>query len=79
MGSVKLSVSLSAADVHLLDSLAAERESSRSAVLQQAVSLLRDQQLAQDYADAWTEWDGDGGPLWDSASGDGLRVRLRHM
>ena len=68
-----MSVSLSDDDVHLLDRLAAERGSSRSAVLQQAVSLLRDQQLAQDYADAWTEWDDGDGPLWDSASGDGLR------
>lgn len=76
---MKLSVSLSADDVHLLDRLAAERGSSRSAVLQQAVSLLRDQQLAQDYADAWTEWDDGDGPLWDSASGDGLRVRLGLM
>jgi predicted transcriptional regulator len=69
---MKLSVSLSDDDVRLLDQLAAERGTSRSSVLQQAVSLLRDQHLAQDYADAWAEWDDSDSPLWDSTSDDGL-------
>ena len=49
---MKLSVSLSDDDVRLLDQLATERGSSRSAVLQQAVALLRDRQLGTDYASA---------------------------
>ncbi len=69
---MKVSVSLPDDDIHLLDQLAAERGTSRSSVLQQAVALLRDQHLAHDYAQAWAEWDEAEGPLWDSASGDGL-------
>jgi Arc/MetJ-type ribon-helix-helix transcriptional regulator len=58
---VKLSVSLSAEDVALLDEYA--RTSglrSRSAALQHAVRLLRHAELDQDYAAAWEEWDSSG-------------------
>ncbi len=70
---MKLSVSLSDDDVRLLDQLATERGSSRSAVLQQAVALLRDRQLGTDYASAWEEWSAGDGDLWDTTAGDGIR------
>ena len=45
----------------------------RSAVLHQAVDLLRASQLADDYEAAWDEWSaGDDAHLWDTAAGDGL-------
>ena len=69
---MKVSVSLSDDDVTFLDQCAAEIGSSRSAVLQQAVALLRGRQLGAAYADAWRDWaQGDGG-AWDATSGDGL-------
>ena len=45
----------------------------RSAVLQHAVSLLRNALLEMAYADAWEEWDEapDAG-LWHGVSADGL-------
>lgn len=69
---MKVSVSLSDDDVRFLDRCAAERGTSRSAVLQQAVTLLRGAQLGAAYAEAWQDWArGDGG-AWDATSGDGL-------
>jgi Arc/MetJ-type ribon-helix-helix transcriptional regulator len=54
---VKLSVSLPADDVALIDAYAREAGlGSRSSVLQQAIRLLRDSRLADDYAAAWDEW-----------------------
>jgi Arc/MetJ-type ribon-helix-helix transcriptional regulator len=71
---VKLSVSLSAEDVALLDEYA--RTSglrSRSAALQHAVRLLRHADLDQDYAAAWEEWDSSGErAAWEGTVGDGL-------
>lgn len=69
---MKVSVSLSDSDVRLLDDLAAQRGTSRSAVLQDAVALLRVQQLGHDYADAWTEWTEGDGRLWEATSADGI-------
>ncbi|HEX8510090.1 MAG TPA: ribbon-helix-helix domain-containing protein [Propionibacteriaceae bacterium] len=71
---MKLSVSLPADDIALLDEYA--RTSglpSRSAALHHAVRLLRLPNLEQDYAAAWQEWESAGEQvLWDSTAADGL-------
>lgn len=71
---MKLSVSLSQDDVALLDAYA--RTSglrSRSAVLQHAVRLLRNEGLEEDYAVAWDEWQASGEEAaWVTVIGDGL-------
>ena len=74
---MKLSISLTDADVALIDQFASEGGfASRSAVVQHALSNLRVQELQGSYAVAWTEWadEGDAG-AWDLASGDGLVPR----
>lgn len=69
---MKVSVSLSDDDVRFLDQLAGDRGSSRSAVLQQAVALLRGHQLGADYAGAWDEWRQSGAAHeWDPTAADG--------
>lgn len=71
---MKLSVSLPDEDVAFLDEYAQMHGyGSRSAVLQKAVRLLNDAELANAYVAAWIEWQGseeDG--AWDVASADGL-------
>jgi Arc/MetJ-type ribon-helix-helix transcriptional regulator len=74
---MKISVSLSDEDVAFLDEYAkALKMSSRSAVLQRAVRLLKASGLAPAYADAWKEWEESGEAAeWESVVGDGLGVR----
>lgn len=69
---MKLSVSLSADDVALLDRyVAAAGLGSRSAGLQHAVRALADPQLEADYAAAWDEWEASGeAELWETVAGD---------
>lgn len=71
---MKLSVSLSDADVALLDDYARTAGlPSRSAAVQHAVRLLRHADLDADYAAAWDEWDASGDrDAWTSTTGDGL-------
>jgi len=71
---VKLSVSLPDDDVAFLDARASrDGGQSRSAVLHEAVSLLRRAELQQEYAAALTEWAaGPDSGVWDAATGDGL-------
>jgi Arc/MetJ-type ribon-helix-helix transcriptional regulator len=75
---VKLSVSLPDEDIEFLDTYAREQgATSRSAVIREAVRLLRATGLgadyAADYALAWDEWaeGGDHG-AWDSSVADGM-------
>lgn len=74
IGSVKLSVSLGDDDVRFLDEYAsAHGAPSRSAVLQQAVALLRANELSDAYVEAWQEWSQSGdAAAWESTTGDGL-------
>jgi len=76
---MKLSVSLSEEDVAFLDEYAeALKMSSRSAVVQRAVRLLRASGLAPAYADAWKEWEESGeAATWESAAADGLGERSK--
>ena len=71
---MKLSVSLSEEDVASLDRYArAAGLKSRSAAIQQAIRLLGDPELEQDYAAAWDEWKASGdAEAWETTSGDGL-------
>ncbi|MCZ2813818.1 ribbon-helix-helix domain-containing protein [Modestobacter sp. VKM Ac-2979] len=71
---MKLSVSLPADDVELIDQYArASGLHGRSAVIQHALRLLREAGLERDYATAWEEWETAGEQsLWDSVVGDGV-------
>lgn len=71
---MKLSVSLSEADVAELDRFVAEHElPSRSAGIQHAIDLLRAPKLVIEYAEAFAEWEtSDDSRVWDQASADGL-------
>ncbi|HEX3782749.1 MAG TPA: antitoxin [Pseudonocardiaceae bacterium] len=71
---MKLSVSLVEEDVAFIDEYAKAHEApSRSAVLHEAVDLLRASQLSDAYAAAWQEWESSGvAEDWDATAGDGL-------
>ena len=71
---MKLSVSLPDEDVAALDEHARKAGlPSRSAAVHQAIRLLRQAELEEDYAAAWEEWDSSGErELWESAVDDGL-------
>jgi Arc/MetJ-type ribon-helix-helix transcriptional regulator len=71
---MKISVSLPDDDVSYLDGYARARGyASRSAVLQQAVQLLRTSELSAQYEQAWDEWAASGeAELWDLTTADGL-------
>lgn len=71
---MKLSVSLSEADVAVLDEFARSAGlASRSAAIQHAIQLLRHPQLEDDYAEAFSAWDmSSDRDAWDVAAGDGL-------
>ncbi len=70
---MKMSVSLGEDEVRFLDEYASARGTSRSAAVQQAVALLRANELSDAYVDAWDEWVESGeAAVWESATGDGL-------
>jgi Arc/MetJ-type ribon-helix-helix transcriptional regulator len=71
---MKVSVSLPEDDVEFLDSYAQARGiESRSAVVHQAVGLLRAAQLGGAYEEAWASWaSSDDAEAWDSVVADGL-------
>lgn len=71
---MKVSVSLTDADVEYLDAYAhTQGLDSRSAALQKAVRLLRASELGAAYEDAWTDWaQSEDGEVWEAATADGL-------
>ena len=70
---MKVSVSLPEEDVEFLDDYARNHQiASRSATLHRAIRLLRASELAQDYAEAFAQWDDEESHIWDSAVADGL-------
>jgi Arc/MetJ-type ribon-helix-helix transcriptional regulator len=71
---MKVSVSLPEDDIEFLDAYARDQGmESRSAVVHQAVGLLRTSQLAAAYEDAWESWDAsDDATAWDATTADGL-------
>lgn len=71
---MKLSISLSEAEVALLDRYAkAAGLNSRSAAVQQAIRMLGDPELDDAYAAAWEEWEASGeAAAWENTASDGL-------
>lgn len=71
---MKLSVSLPEEVVVYLDDYAhREGFDSRSAVLQQAVRMLQENELVDAYKEAFLEWEGsEDAQLWESTAGDGI-------
>lgn len=71
---MKLSVSIPEADVTFLDEFAARAGmESRSAVVQQAIAMLKAAELTREYAQAFDEWaESDDNAAWDMTTGDGL-------
>ena len=71
---MKLSVSLPDEDVELLDEHARRRGlPSRSAAVRDALRVLRNSTLDEDYAAAWAEWDASGNrAAWESVTADGV-------
>lgn len=70
---MKLSVSVSDEDVEFVDVYARRHgDRSRSAVIREALRLLRARELSPDYAAAWEEWSETDGQAWDTVVGDGL-------
>jgi Arc/MetJ-type ribon-helix-helix transcriptional regulator len=71
---MKVSISLLDEDVEFLDAYARERGvASRSAVIREALRLLRAAELGSDYAQAWEDWSADSDQeAWESVVGDGL-------
>jgi Arc/MetJ-type ribon-helix-helix transcriptional regulator len=71
---MKVSVSLPDDDVTFLDEYAANAgTTSRSAVIHQAIGLLRSASLEEAYATAWDEWETGGeAALWESTTADGI-------
>lgn len=71
---MKLSVSLTEADVAILDEYVRSAGlPSRSAAVSKAVQMLRLPELELDYQRAWVEWEESGdSDDWDALAGDGL-------
>lgn len=71
---MKLSISLPDEDIEFLDEYGrAVGAPSRSAVLQQAVRLLRASALGPAYAEAWADWGREGAARdWESVIHDGV-------
>jgi Arc/MetJ-type ribon-helix-helix transcriptional regulator len=70
----KVSVSLPDDDVAFLDEYCARAGSaSRSAVVHQAIALLRTAALEEEYVEAFREWEGsEDARLWEATVADGL-------
>jgi antitoxin MazE9 len=71
---MKLSISVTEEDVALLDEYARTVGlPSRSAVVQHAIHLLRHEDLEDDYAAAWDEWESSGqAAAWEGVIADGF-------
>ena len=70
---MKLSVSLPDDDIQFIDQYAREHAvESRSGVVQRALLLLRANELGEDYAAAWEEWESTEAEVWDLTTADGL-------
>jgi Arc/MetJ-type ribon-helix-helix transcriptional regulator len=66
---MKISVSLPEEDIRFLD----ERGGNRSAALHEAVALLRERHLTEQYVEAFDQWEkSPEAQLWDAATADGL-------
>ena len=69
----KLSISLTDSEVEFLDRAAAELERTRSSVISEALRLLREELLEDQYHQAYVEWEGsEDAALWDATVADGI-------
>jgi len=67
-------VSLPEDDINFVDHYARDHSATRSAVIHEAVQMLRRRDLAMDYEAANDEWVTSGeADIWNAATGDGLR------
>ena len=71
---MKVSVSLPGQDLAFLDEYAsAHAYPSRSAVVHEAIRVLRLGELNEAYGDSWAEWDANGeAGSWGAVVGDGM-------
>jgi Arc/MetJ-type ribon-helix-helix transcriptional regulator len=71
---MKVSVSLSNEDIATLDEyIRTSGAATRSAAVQQAIKLLREVALEDDYAEAFQDWsESEDASVWESTVGDGL-------
>ncbi|HET8930998.1 MAG TPA: ribbon-helix-helix domain-containing protein [Acidimicrobiales bacterium] len=70
---MKLSISVPDDDVAFVDDYAATHQaSSRSAVIRQALTLLRASELEAAYASAFDDWSRDDTEVWETTTADGL-------
>lgn len=76
---MKVGVSIPEEDLVFIDEYAARTGAkSRSAVLHQAVALLRSVDLEDAYLEAWQEWDSEeNAAAWDATSADGIADAAR--
>ncbi len=76
---MKVSVSLPDDDLSFVDEYAAKSgAASRSAVIQQAIALLRGASLEDAYANAWSEWEAsEDSTLWNRTVADGISDEKR--
>jgi Arc/MetJ-type ribon-helix-helix transcriptional regulator len=71
---MKISVSLPEDDVRFIDEYGAQANvPTRSAVIHEAVTMLRSSSMEAAYTAAWDEWAGsEDAAYWDTTSADGL-------
>ena len=70
---MRLTITMTEGEASFLDEFAARAGlDSRSAVVRQAIALLRANQLTRDYAKAFDEWaDSDDTDAWEATTSDG--------
>ena len=74
MGATKLSISVDAGLATFIERYRQSHGvSSKSAVVERALTLLREAELGEQYAEAYREWEGsEDAELWEQTVGDGI-------
>lgn len=74
-----MSISLPEDDMAFVDDYVRMTDApSRSAVIHEAIEMLRAARLEEEYAEAWEEWEGsEDARLWDAATADGMTDEAR--
>lgn len=74
IGGMKISISLEEKDLTFLDKYASDHSlETRSAAMRKAIDALRKEELAWQYEQAFSEWEGsEDQKFWDRFSGDGI-------
>lgn len=74
IGGMKISISLEEKDLTFLDKYASAHSlETRSAAMRKAIDALRKEELAWQYEQAFSEWEGsENQKFWDRFSGDGI-------